>query len=246
MNRQSLFNTGIAFFVLLLNGCTSITLLRIEELKQVQHHIDSLKVELTQLQEKMIHEQESQNEILRLIRADQQLRFGEFDKRLSSLEGILYESQDRLSQIDKKTLEIKNRWEEQAREDSLSKASKNVEINNLFEIAQNDFSAGRYEIALNGFKDLLIKFPESPRAEESEYWIADCYYARNNYDEAVKRYKEYIKKYSNGIKICVALYKLGLIYDKSNQTKASNMVWSKLISQCPDSEEAQSAKAKMK
>ena len=138
MNGQSLWIAGVAAFVLLLNGCTSITLLRVEELKQVQRHVDSLKVELIQLQEKMIQEQKNQNEILRLIRADQQVRFSEFYSRLSALEGILTESQDRLSQIDKKTLEIKKRWEEKALEDSLTRSSKSAEIENLFGIAQSD------------------------------------------------------------------------------------------------------------
>lgn len=244
MKRFFCFNACMAL-LLFYSGCANITLLRIEELKQVQAHVDSLKIEMTALQEKIIKEQKQQSEMLRLIRADQQVSFAEFERNLSALAGNISESQDRLSQIDKKTLEIKKRWEERAREDSLSEASKTAEIENLFEIALNDFTTGRYEIALNGFGDLIDKYPDSQQAEESYYWGAECFYVRKKYSEAAKRYKQYIKDFSNGSKICVALFKLGLIYEKKNQKKASKMVWTKLISQCPDSEEAQAAQARM-
>ncbi len=236
---------GPAVFLLLQAGCTNITMLRVAELKAVQARVDSLKMELTALQKEIITEQKQQSEMLRLIRADQQVRFAEFERGLSALAGNVSESQARLSRIDQKTLEIKKRWEEKAREDSLVQATQNAEIENLFDIARNDFTAGRYEISLNGFQELIDKFPESPRAEESRYWVAECYYVRKKYNEAAKRYKQYIKDYPEGIKICVTLFKLGLIYEKMGQKKACNLVWTKLIGQCPGSEEAQAAKARM-
>lgn len=243
--KRIVFLISLSSFLFLQNGCTNITMLRVAELKQVQAHVDSLKNELVALQEKIIREQKQQSEMLRLIRADQQVRFAEFERSLSAVAGNVSESQARLSQIDQKTLEIKKRWEEKAREDSLSQATQTAEIENLFEIALNDFTVGRYEISLNGFEELINKFPDSPQAEKSRYWVAECFYVRKKYDKAAKLYKQYIKDYSNGSKICVALFKLGLIYGKKNQKKACNLVWTKLISQCPDSEEAQAAKARM-
>lgn len=227
------------------SSCTNITLLRTQELREVQSHIDSLKAEMAALQESIINEQKQQSEMLRLIRADQQIRFAEFERRLAALAGNISESQDRLSKIDRKTLEIKKRWEERAREDSLSNAAEEAEIENLYEIALNDFTAGRYEISMSGFQDLINKFPESHQAQEAHYWLPECYYVQGKYEDASEGYKNYIKNYTNGSKVCVALYKLGLIYEKKKKRKACKMVWTKLINQCPDSEEAEAAKARM-
>ena len=236
------FITG---FLMMQSGCAYITLLRTQELREVQTHVDSLKAEMAALHEGIIKEQKQQSEILRLIRADQQVRFAEFERRLAALAGNMSESQDRLSQIDKKTIEIKERWEQKARVDSLVKATEDTEIENLYEIALNDFTAGRHEVSRNGFHDLINRFPGSSQAQEAHYWLPECYYVQGKYKDAAEGYKVYIKTFSNGPKVCVALYKLGLIYKKIENTKACKMVWTKLINQCPDSEEAEAAKARM-
>lgn len=231
--------------LLIQSSCTNITLLRTQELREVQSHVDSLKAEMAALQEEIIKEQKQQSEMLRLIRADQQVRFEEFDRRLAALAGNISESQDRLSQIDRKTLEIKKRWEEKAREDSLTQYAVDAEIENLYKIALSDFTAGRYDVAMSGFKDLINKFPESQQAKESHYWLPECNYVQKKYKDAAEGYKNYIKNFNNGSKVCVALYKLGLIYEKMKKKKSCDMVWNKLITQCPDSEEAEAAKARM-
>ena len=228
-----------------LSNCTNVSMLRVQELMQVQSHVDSLKVEITTLQNVIISEQKKQSELLRLIRAEQQINFGEIDRKLNILSGNISESQDRLSQIDKKTLEIKKRWEERALSDSLVSIENSIETQKIFEIALNDFTTGQFTVALKSFNDLIAKYPESPQAEDSHYWIAECHYVQKQYDDSAKKYKEYIKKFNNGSKVCVSLYKLGLIYQKMKQVKATKMVWNKLKIRCPESNEAKAVKSKM-
>ena len=67
-------------FLCLFSGCSSITLLRIQELKEVQSRVDSLRMEVAARDEILQKEQKSQNELLRLIRADMQVRFEELAK----------------------------------------------------------------------------------------------------------------------------------------------------------------------
>jgi tol-pal system protein YbgF len=227
------------------SGCSHITMLRTEELRQVQAHVDSLRTEVVRNQEQIVQVQEKQSELLRLIRADQQVRFGELGHNLSTLSRSISESQHRLSKIDEKTQEITKRWEERARVDSLTEASREAEIDNLFDIAHKDFAAGRYDIAIAGFQDLMDRYSDSPRAEDAAYWIGECYYAKKKYDDTERILMEYLKKYPEGEHTCVALFKLGLVYDKQKRKRAQEMVWRKVVSQCPDSEEAAAIKARM-
>ncbi|MBN1577465.1 MAG: outer membrane protein assembly factor BamD [Chitinispirillaceae bacterium] len=227
-------------------GCSNITMLRTQELRAVQQHVDSLRTDLMALQKTMYEEQKTQTEIVRLIRADQQLRFGELDRKVSEITSNLSENQFRLSKIDEQTADFRKKLEAKLISDSMSQNSRTAEIEKLFQIAMSDFNAGRYGIAINGFKDLFSQFPDSPLAAEAEYWVAECNYAKRAYNAAEVDYIAYVKKYPQGAKFCVALYKLGLAYEKQNKAKSKTMVWKKALEQCPDSPEIQVIRAQMK
>jgi len=237
------FSVACVTVVCLTTGCTNLTMLRTEELRGIQSRVDSLRAEVARREEKIVKQQDSHTDLLRAIRADMKVKLSEIDKRIGALEANVSESQSRLSQIDRKTREIRDRWEEKAKSDSLMEASQSAEMENLFQIAFADFTAGRYDLALAGFEDLRTRFPESGLAAQSLYWSSECYYVQKMYDEAVAGYIEYIKNYPQEDKICASLYKLGLVYGKQKKSKSRTMVWQKLQAQCPDSEEARAAAA---
>lgn len=239
----SVFTGTVLIF---LTGCSNLTMLRTQELRAIQTKVDSLSNEMTGLQKKVLEEQKAQSEMLRLLRADQQIRFNELDRKVSVIDGNLSENQMRLSKIDEKTAQVQKKIDARLSADSVNESSKNSEAEKLFQIAMSDFNAGRFDIAINSFNDLIAKCPNSPIAQDSEYWIAECLYAKKQYLESEKGYMSYIKKYPQGNKMCVSLYKLGLVYDKQNKEKSKNMVWKKLIEQCPDSQEAKVIEAQMR
>jgi TolA-binding protein len=233
------------FAAAVFSGCSHITVLRIQELREVQTRVDSLKAEISSAQSEMREEQKRQSELLRLIRADQQVRFGQVENEISSLSSSINDSQDKLSRISEQTQEIKKRWEEKAFADSQAVVSRNSEIDNLFDVAYKDFMAGRFDVAMSGFDDIISRFPDHPVYESAIYWKGECCYANKAYEEAEKVFISYIKNYPAGNKICGALFKLGLVYEGAKKTKPRNMVWEKLVKQCPDSEEAEAVKQRM-
>jgi TolA-binding protein len=226
-------------------GCSSITLLRIQELKEVQARVDSLRAEAAAQNQILQKEQKSQNELLRLIRADMQVRFEEIGQKVSSLEGNLSESKYKLTMIDKKTQEIQEQWKAKAAADSLNATQKKAQVDKLFQIAYGDFSAGRYDLAANGFLDLINQYPESPSSDEAAYWYAECFFGKKDFDKAEQLYTDYIRKFRDGKKVCASLYKLGLVFEVKKLPEKRKLVWQKLVSNCPDSQEATSAKEKM-
>lgn len=223
---------------LIVGGCAQITLLRTEELRQIENRVDSLRVDMKNAQDQLLKEQKTNTELLRLVRADQEVHFNTIEQRVLSLESNMSENQSRLSKIDAKTGEIQRKVEEKSSADSLAKEANSAEVEKLFQLAYGDFVKGKYDLALNGFSDLLIQFPRSPLVEDALYWQAECSYAGKALDKAEKGYFAYIKSYPAGKKMCVALYKLGLIYQAQKLPKKKDMVWEKLLSSCPDSDEA--------
>lgn len=236
----------IVMSISLLTGCSNLTMLRTKELRAVKAEVDSLRRELVSLQKTMYEEQKAQTELLRLLRADQQSRLSDIERKLAEISLNVAETQSHLSTITQKTVEVNKKLEAKLAADSINNTSRKTEAEKLFQIAMSDFTAGRYDIASKGFKDIASRFPDSPLASEAEYWIAECSYAKKDYNSAEEDYIIYIKKYPQGSKICVALYKLGLTYEKQNKIKSKNMVWKKALEQCPNSPEAQVIKSYLK
>jgi TolA-binding protein len=231
-------------FLSLFSGCSSITLLRIQELKEVEARIDSLRTEVASRDTLLRKEQKSQNELLRLIRADMQVRFEELGQKVSSLEGSLSESKYKLTMIDKKTQEMQEQWKAKAAADSLDATQKKTQVDKLYQIACSDFNAGRFDLAANGFLDLANQYPDSPTADEASYWYAECFFGKKDYDKAEQLYTDYLRKFRDGKKVCATLYKLGIVFEVKKLLEKRKLVWQKLVSTCPDSPEAKAAKEK--
>jgi TolA-binding protein len=227
------------------SSCSSLTLLRIQELKQVEAHVDSLKAEVAAQNEQLQIEQKNQNELLRLIRADMQVRFEDLGQKISSLEGSLSENKYKLSLIDKKTQEIQDQWKAKAVADSVATTQKNTQVEKLYQIAYGDYTASRWDLAANGFLDLVNQYPESALADEASYWYAECFYGKKDFDKAEQLYSDYLRKYRNGKKVCPALYKMGLVFEGKKLMEKRKLVWQKLLTTCPGSQEATAAKEKM-
>ena len=147
--------------------------------------------------------------------------------------------------IDKKTQEMQEQWKAKAAADSADATQKKTQVDKLYQIACGDFNAGRFDLAANGFLDLVNQYPESPTADEAAYWYAECFFGKKEYEKAEQLYTDYLRKYRDGKKVCASLYKLGLVFEIKKALEKRKLVWQKLISTCPDSPEAKAAKEKL-
>ncbi len=197
-----------------------------------------LKFEIAALDKKITDQQQEQNELLRLIRADQQVRFSEVEQKITELGSNLSENQYRLSKIYENTSDFQKQLAAKFAADSAAAKTQKSEIEKLFQIASDDFNAGRFDIARSGFQDIASRFPEASQGQESQFWIGECFYAEKTYDAAESAFLLYVHNYPQGAKACVALYKLGLCYEKLDKKKSQELVWKKLVETCPDSDEA--------
>ncbi|HMA65136.1 MAG TPA: hypothetical protein VKO63_08060, partial [Chitinispirillaceae bacterium] len=96
MNNMFKIVAGVSVSLVMFTGCSNITMLRTAELRAVQTRVDSLSVVMSGLQNKIIEEQKTQGELLRSLRADQQIRFNEIDRKVVAIDGNVSESQARL------------------------------------------------------------------------------------------------------------------------------------------------------
>jgi len=241
---MSLFG-GVCLLAILSAGCSSITVLRIAELKQVEARIDSVNAVCTAKLDASMQEQKSQTELLRLVRADMQLRFEEAIQKVVALENSISENKVKLNVIEKKTQDVQEQLKAKAVADTQPAAKNHEQIDKLYQIAYGDFMAGRFDLAANGFIDILNRFADSPDADASAYFYAECFYARHDLDKSEQYYAEYLRKFRDGKHVCSALFKLGCVYEAKKQPEKKKMVWKKLIDTCPDAPEAATAKDRL-
>ncbi|MCL2690191.1 MAG: outer membrane protein assembly factor BamD [Chitinispirillia bacterium] len=238
--------------VIALSGCSHITVLRTQELKEIQDRVDTLHskninlhTKLHEKQEKLDEQMKTTSEMLRIMRAEQQMHFTNLDRKISAVENNIFENQSQLSNLKQSTAEVSRRLEQQIANAEEAANLRKLQLEKLFEIAMGDFNAGRYDLAIGGFRDLATQFPESAEAPEAEYWIAESYFAKRDFETAEKAYFEFVKKHADGPRYCVALYKLGLTYGHQNKMRSREMVWRNLLNRCADSPEAQAVQAQL-
>jgi tol-pal system protein YbgF len=92
----------------------------------------------------------------------------------------------------------------------------------------------------------LQLFPQNQLADNSLYWIGECYYSQKKYQEAVSTFTQLINNYSDGDKIPDAILKKGYALIEMGKQSDGVDVLKELISRFPLSEEASLAQQKIK
>jgi len=126
-----------------------------------------------------------------------------------------------------------------------------------YQAAYLDFSKGLYPLAVSGFRDFLRRFPDSPLADSSQYWIGEAYFsmarataaqpekARENLEQAVQEFRQVVVAYPRGSKVPTALYKEALALVELKQTALAQARLQYLVEHFPQSEEAPLAKERL-
>ena len=126
-----------------------------------------------------------------------------------------------------------------------------------YQAAYLDFSKGLYPLAVSGFRDFLRRFPDSPLADSSQYWIGEAYFsmaratasqpdkARENLEQAVQEFRKVVVAYPRGSKVPTALYKEALALMELKQPALAQARLQYLVEHFPQSEEAPLAKERL-
>lgn len=116
----------------------------------------------------------------------------------------------------------------------------------VYNMAYSDYLKGNFELAIDGFKIYREHFPESPLADNAQYWIGECFFSQEKYEEAIEKFNELILKYPHGDKIPSAYLKKGISLTELGRKEEALSVFKLLISKYPLSEETKLAHQKIK
>ncbi|NIM59260.1 MAG: tol-pal system protein YbgF [Candidatus Aminicenantes bacterium] len=116
----------------------------------------------------------------------------------------------------------------------------------VYNMAFSDYRKGNFELAIDGFKMYMEQFPESPLADNSLYWIGECYFSQKKYAEAIEQFNELLLNYPRGDKVPAAYLKKGISLMELGKKEESLIVFKLLISKYPLEEETKIAQEKIR
>jgi tol-pal system protein YbgF len=115
----------------------------------------------------------------------------------------------------------------------------------LYDMAWADYTAGSYDLAIEGFTSYVRSFPRSEFADNAQYYIGESYFQRGRLAEAVEAFGRVISTYPKSDVVGQAYYKRGLSYERLNQQDRAREAYDFLITTAPDSDAGRLAKQRL-
>lgn len=108
----------------------------------------------------------------------------------------------------------------------------------LFAAAYGDYSRGNYDLAISEFRQYVETYPASEMADNAQYWIGECFFARRQFNEAIAEFDKVTANFSKGDKVPAARLKKGMALAELGQTEAAKQEFTALMKLYPKSNEA--------
>ena len=115
----------------------------------------------------------------------------------------------------------------------------------MYKNAMELLRAGEYIQAAEIFREFVKNFPDSPLADNAQYWLGECFYAQREYKKALEEFQKVLKFYPNGNKVPDAMLKIGLSYISLKDLSSAREIFKNLIEEFPNSHPAEIAKERL-
>ena len=113
----------------------------------------------------------------------------------------------------------------------------------MFDASFDDYSAGRYDLAIQGFQSFIQAFPRLTQAADAQYNIGMSYFNQNKWAEARDAFQKTINDYPQAAdRVADAYYKLGQTFEMLKQVDNAKRACETLIQRFPSAFTATQAK----
>jgi tol-pal system protein YbgF len=208
-----------------------------EQVNGLRTDIDSLKLGQRVVQDTLCSIQEQ----VRDVKAQSAYGSTVLEEKVQALAAQM---EDLISRMDRTLAPLEEFIRKQTAADT-AKASGGMGVD-YYDAAMKDLSAGNYDLAEVGFLQYLEGNPKSDLADDARYGLAETYYARKRYDEAIIEYQKAVEMNpQGGGKAPAAMLKIGLCQQAKGDDREAKKTWLQLIKQFPYSDEMKVAQQRI-
>lgn len=260
----------LSISILFWTGCSAITMMRTEELRKVQDQVRATGKQIENLQKSVDELNLAQGGSTSKMKADLTLMLTQLESQITRLHAEIDETQFRLTQLSAKIEKLDQKKYivggagapgqpgAPAGTPGAAPATavgpngepvrvvEGLDLEALFNQARDDYIRGKYDLALAGFKNVYEKDAGGTWRELAMFWLGETLLKQDKPDKALEAYARVAKEFPRGTKVCSARFKIGLIYHQRKDKTKRDEEWSKLISECPGTNEAQRAQEMQK
>ncbi len=115
----------------------------------------------------------------------------------------------------------------------------------LYKNALNDYTRGKYDLAIDGFRSYIFLYPKTDLLPSAQYWLGESFYRRKDHGLAVRQFELFVTEYPKNPKVANALLKQGYAYLELGNTSQGRAVLNSLRKRYPKSQEAKLAKERL-
>ncbi|MER3446169.1 MAG: tol-pal system protein YbgF [Candidatus Dadabacteria bacterium] len=178
--------------------------------------------------------------------SDLRQRIAQIEQRLRDMEQSNSDISERLNRLEKRSEEISSlpsQPEVPAVGGVAPTAVSSEEA--LFNEGYKSLTEGRYKDARDHFKLFLSRYPNSAKASDAQYWLAESYYRQGSFEEAILAFQKFIDTYPKDSRVPLSYLKQGLSLINIGRKEEARLFLQTLIDKFPKSQEAKVAREKL-
>ncbi len=100
------------------------------------------------------------------------------------------------------------------------------------------YAAGQWDLAVEGFRDFIQKFPNAPDAADAQFFIGESYYQSGKTREALAAYTAVPTTYKDSTRVPDAYFKQASCNELLSQRAEAIRVYQLIVKQYPESSAA--------
>ncbi len=115
----------------------------------------------------------------------------------------------------------------------------------LYDTAWADYTAGNYDLAIEGFNGYVRSFPRSEFADNAQYYVGESFFQRGKLAEAVDAFGRVISTYPKSDVVGQAYYKRGMCYERLSQPDRARESYDIVVKTFADTDAGRLAKQRL-
>ncbi len=115
----------------------------------------------------------------------------------------------------------------------------------IYNEARNDYTQGRYPLAVSGFKDVLELDKKGDLADNARYWMGESYLAQRQHDLALAEFDKIIRDFPQSNKRPDAYLKKAMTLEEMGRRSEANVMYELVIEQFPRTNQERVARRKL-
>jgi tol-pal system protein YbgF len=115
----------------------------------------------------------------------------------------------------------------------------------LYGSAYEDYLRGSFDLAIQGFRDYVQRYPATDLTDNALYWIGECHYSKREFKPAIDAFTELLNGFRTSDKAAPALLKKGLAYLELGDKSQAVINLQYVLYEHPGTKEAELARTKL-